>query len=186
MHMVVKVLVYAEDEEDALSEAGCALDNLCGEGNVFDYYNTFDNGWATERWGELPKAVRVCADLGSDKCNTCDERFRCYTTQMNSMLDEAMEQTKKEFFENLGHIKKFLTTHTDDELFEDSDFKFRCNQAGEYRGPCVWLYDQDGEGIREKDHLQNVLNRWACNNEDKPDPELEGKDIYIDPADVHY
>jgi len=49
MHMVVKVLVYADDEEDALSEASCALDGLCGEGNVFDYYSTFNDGHASDR-----------------------------------------------------------------------------------------------------------------------------------------
>jgi len=184
--MIVKVLVFADDEEDAVNEAGCVLDKLCGEGSVFDYYNTFDAGWATERWGELPKAVRICKDLGSEKCDKCDERFWCYTTQMNSMLEEAMQRTKQAFLENLGYIKKFLTTHTDDELFEDGDFKFRCHQAGEYQGSCVWLYDQDGEGIRDNEHLNHVLSKWACNHEGKPDPELEDKYIYVVPADVHY
>ena len=184
--MIIKILVYADDEGDAVNEADCVLDGLCGEGAPFDYYHTFDNEQATDRWGELPKALRVCTDFGSDKCSKCDERFRCYTTQMNSMLEEAMQNTKQEFLENLGLIKNFITTYTDDELFEDSDFKFRCNQAGEYRGPCVWLYDQDGEGIREKRHLHNVLNRWACINGGEPDPELEGKNLFIVPADVHY
>jgi len=186
MHMVIKVLVYADDEEEAVNEADCVLDGLCGEAEPFDYYHTFDNPQATKRWGELPKAARICMDLGSEKCDKCDDRFHCYTTQMNSMLEEAMQRTKQGFLENLGHLKKLIATHTDDELLEDSDFKFYCNQAGEYRGPCVWLYDQDGEGIREKKHLQDVLNRWACNNGGKPDPELEDKNLFIVPADVHY
>lgn len=148
--MVISVLVYANDEEGALSEAGGILDNLCGEGNEFDYYSTFNNEHASERWGEKSPATKICADLGSDRCDKCNERFHCYTTQINS------------------------------------DFKFRCNQAGAYIGPCVRLYDQDGEGIRERKHLQNVLNKWACNNSGKPDPELEGLNLYIVPADVHY
>ena len=186
MHMVIHVLVYADDEKDALDEASSILDNLCGESEPFDYYNTFDSGYATERWGELPMVARICGDLGSEKCDKCDERFRCYTTQMNSILEEAMQDTKKEFFENLNEIKAFITMCSDDELFEDGDFKFRCHQAGEYQGPCVWLYDQDGEGIRDTEHLNNVLNRWACNNRGEPVLELVDKNIYVIPADVHY
>jgi len=186
MHMVIKVIVFAEDEEEALSEAQCILDSLCGESEPFDYYNTFDDVYATERWGELPKVIRVCADLGSEKCEECKERFRCYTTQMNGMLEEAMQQTKQEFFEHLGMIKKFLTTHDDDQLFEDGDFKYHCHSAGQYQGPNVWLYDQDGEGIRDSEHLKNVLSKWACNNGGQPIPELANKNTYVIPADVHY
>ncbi len=187
MHMVVRVLVFADNEEEALSEASSVLDRLCGEdGQPFDYYSTFDEGYATQRWGELPAAVKICGDMGSDKCNTCGERFKCYTSQINEMLDEGMQSTKREFMENLGEIKKYLTTHTDEQLFEEDWFKFRCHQAGQYRGSCVWCYDQDGEGIREYSHLKNVLEKWACNNGGNPLPELEDKNIYVVPADVHY
>ncbi len=184
--MVVKVLVYADDEDEAVDLAGDILDGMCGEAYFpFDYYNTFDNGWATERWGELPKAVKICGEFGTAKCDTCAERFKCFTTEMNTMLEEAMLSTKKEFFEHLGEIKKYLTTHNDDELFEDDWFKYHCHSAGEGQGPNVWLYDQDGEGITETKHLMNVLNRWACNNKGEPDPEYD-KPIYLVPADVHY
>lgn len=186
MHMVIKVLVFADDEEDAINEAGCVLDKLCGDGQTFDYYNTFDEGYATERWGELPTVIKVCGDLGSEKCDKCDERFKCYTAKMNTMLEEAMNSTKQAFLENLGKIKNYLTTHTDDQLFEEDWFKFVCHQAGQYEGSCVWLYDQDGAGIRDNEHLQHVMSRWACNNNDKPQLDLKHKTIYVVPADVHY
>ena len=186
MHMVIKVLVYATSENDALGEARRVLNNLCGDYKEFDFYNTFDDGWATRRWGELPKAIRVCGDFGLEKCDTCAERFQCYTNQMNSMLEESMLATKQEFLKNLGEIKKCITIYNDDQLFEDDDFKWRCHQAGQYKGSCVYLYDQDGEGIRDNEHLKNVLSKWACNHGGKPDPELEDKSVFIVPADVHY
>jgi len=186
MHMIVKILVFAEDEEDAVSEAHYVLDRLCGEGEPFDYFSTFNDKHALERWGEMPPAVKVCADLGSDKCDKCSERFKCYTIQTNSMIEEAMQKTKQEFLENLAPMKKLLATHNDDQLFEDHSFMFRCYQIGQYKGPCVSLYDQDGEGIRDNEHLNHVLSRWACNHEGKPDPELRDKSIFCVPADVHY
>jgi len=179
MHMIIKILVFAGDEEEAVDEAHTVLENLCGDDRPFDYFNTFDGGSATERWGELPEAVRVCGDFGTEKCNECNERFHCYTTQMNAMIKEAMEDTKQSFIDNLTRIKEYITTHTDDQLFEESWFKFRCNQVGQDAGPCVWLYDQDGEGIRNTEHLNHVLNKWN-------DDGLAKKNLYVVPADVHY
>jgi len=186
VHMVIKVLVYAENEEDALDEAQSVFEGLCGEGQPFDYFSTFDEGWATERWGELPSAVKVCKDLGSPKCDKCKDRFKCFTGEVNSMIAEAMERTKREFLDNLAEVKKLLVSKSDEELFEDGDFKYRCHCCGSYEGPDVWLYDHEGEGIRDSDHLKNVLEKWACNNGGQPDPELANKDIYVVPADVHY
>lgn len=188
--MVIRVLVFAEDEEEALDEAKGVYENLCGEDCPFDYYTTFDeDGYGVsgkDRWGEMPPAVKVCGDLGSPKCDQCSERFKCYTTQMNEMIEEAMQKTKQEFLEHLGYIKKYLTTHNDDQLFEEDDFKYHCHSAGQYQGPNVWLYDQDGEGIRDHEHLRNVLSKWACNNEGEPSPDYKDKNVYIVPADVHY
>lgn len=186
MHMVIRVLVYADSEEDAFDEAQTVFEGLCGEGSSFDYYNTFDGARAMERWGELPMVTKVCLDFGSEKCGKCDERFHCYTTQMNAELVEAMQMTKRDFLESLEEIKKYLATNTDDQLFEEDWFKFRCYQVGQDRGPQIQLYDQNGEGIRNHGHLNNILKRWA-GSKGKPDYESEeNKNLYIIPADVHY
>jgi len=193
MHMLIKVLVFARDEEGALNEAKRILENLCGDGRFFDYYTTFDeDGYGMsgkDRWGEMAPAVKVCTSLGSSKCNQCPDRFKCYTTKMNEAIEDimqTMQKTKRSFLEHLKQIKKYLATHSDDQLFEEDDFKYQCYSVGQYEGPSVWLYDQDGEGITSYRHLHNVLNKWACNNNGKPSPEYKDKDLYVVPADVHW
>lgn len=185
-HMIIRILVYADSEEDAFNEAQNVFDSLCGDGagSAFDYYNTFDGASAIERWGEIEPVTKICLDFGSKECGKCVERFHCYTTQMNTELEKAMQETKRDFLEELGEVKKYLATHTDDQLFEEDWFKFHCSQVGQDSGPQVRLYDQDSEGIRTHKHLDNVLNKWGRGG--KPDPELRDKSLYLIPADVHY
>jgi len=187
--MIINIIVYAEDEDEAVDEAKITLDRLCGEDGqrYFDYYSTFDEGFASKRWGDLPKATFICTDLGSEKCGYCADRFKCYTVKTNEILEEAMVATKRDFLRALGEIKSGITAKSDEELFEDDNmFKYWCHKAGEYRGNHVWLYDNDGEGIRNTTHLKNVLDKWACNNSGEPEPQYDNLKIYVVPADVHY
>ena len=41
------------------------------------------------------------------------------------------------------------------------------------------MYDSDGEGIKSRDHLNNVLTKWG---NIKPTDEK----VFVVPADVHY
>jgi len=46
------------------------------------------------------------------------------------------------------------------------------HEVGAYEGPSIYLYDQYGNGIRDPDQLDRVLD--------------ESDDRWIVPADVHY
>lgn len=177
MHMVIRAIVYAPTREEGLSKAKSIFENMCGEGRVFDYFTSFDDDSSPvsgpKRWGKLPVIAEADSKEGK------------------KLINQAMKYTFENFFEAMKLIKKNIRKFSDKELFEenvkDDMFRYRCYCVGEYRGPNIWLYDNDGEGIRNYGHLRNVLNKWKSvyKNEKKPNP-YENDKIWVVPADVHY
>ena len=187
MHMVIRVIVYADEEEEALSEAKSVLDELCGDGKPFDYYTTFDDKDSPMsgpgRWGPMAPASRADSPEGKH------------------LIDEGMSYTKNEFMENISKVREVLGFFSDEELFNkemgeeasltlklknDEDltrdfnvFGYYCHCLYRNPGADVWLYDQDGDAIGDPGHLKNVLNKWD-------DPKRADKAIFVVPADVHY
>lgn len=179
MHMVIRVLSYGENKKDALSKAKNILDGLCGEdGQPFDYYTTFDDNTSQvsgkARWGEIPCICEADSKEGK------------------KLIDDGMQYTKEAFLENIKIARKVLKEKTDKQIFENSDWdkdmiKYRFHCLGAYRGANIFLYDQDGEGIRDPKHLENILKKWSCiyEKEGKQNP-YQDKKLYVIPADVHY
>lgn len=179
MHMVIRVLVYDKDKKSAFSKATQTLDRLCGEdGQPFDYFTTFDDKTSTvsgeARWGKLPSVCEADSKEGK------------------KLIEEGMEYTKNTFLENIKIARKVLKKKTDNEIFNDDIFdrdmiRYRFYCLGEYRGPSIWLYDNDGEGVRTPKHLKDILNKWECiyEKEKKPNP-YKDLTLYVVPADVHY
>jgi len=189
MHMVIRAIVYAHNEEEALNKARGIFEKLCGdEGQPFDYYTLFDEDSpiaGKNRWGNLPVVARADSPEGK------------------KLIDYAMRVTKKEFMDNMAEIREGLLNLTDEELFNEelgpnaiairaldqsehigfsydpSMIKFSMRQVGAYVGPSVYLYDNDGEGIRTPKHLNNVLNKWGAD-------EYKDLDVFVVPADVHH
>lgn len=189
MHMVIGAIVYAHNEEEALVKARNTFEKLCGEGQAFDYYVLFDEELpmaGKSRWGNLPVVARADSPEGK------------------KLIDSRMQATKNEFMQDMAQIREGLLNLTDEELFNEelgpnaiamrafetvprpgfsfdpSMIKYFVRLAGEYVGPSVYLYDNDGEGIRTPRYLNNVLNKW-----DDAD-EYKDLDIFIVPADVHH
>lgn len=194
MHRVISAIVYAKDEESALKHAKKIFEELV-EVRCFDYYVTFDNEdvkmAGKARWGALPPVASVDSVEGK------------------KLVAEGMKYTKESFMEYISYVRKQLELYSDEELFEEdmkrekevlnalSDdnppeeaifmFKHYCRCVGQSRGPHVYLYDSDGEGIRNPGHLDNVLSRWKNLHEDtgKANPHI-GLKIFVVPADAHY
>jgi hypothetical protein len=86
-----------------------------------------------------------------------------------------------------------VASYTDEQLFEGEGifddikglFWYRCRQAGSVEGSAVWLYDHDGNGIRDSRHLSEVLNKWPSCHKDKPNLYAD-MEVWVVPADVHY
>ena len=177
MHMVIRAIVYANDEEEAMERARDVFDSLC-EDHIFDYYTTFDEDEPMSgraRWGDLPVVAKADSPEGI------------------TLIDGGMEATKKEFMNYISRIRRILDEYTDEELYEakyDSfynDIRFNARQLGQRRGTTIWLYDHEGAGITTPDHLKDVLSKWRRIYEDKgkENPYDKDKEIWVVPADVH-
>ncbi|MFD1648002.1 hypothetical protein [Haloarchaeobius litoreus] len=163
MHQIIYALVDAESEEDALEQANLTFDRLVGarldERPVFDYYVTFDDEDAAvagkARWGERPVAARVDSHDGA------------------RMLKRGWDATVSEFERNLEKVEEALEEMTVEEMMHDTNLvRHACHHIGAFRGPSLFLYDGHANGIRNRSHLDRVLD--------------SSESLWIVPADVHY
>lgn len=161
MHQVIRVIVYAHSEKEALFKGKEILETLCGNGKEFISYTTFDDKNATDsgmaRWGKLPIVARADSDNG------------------RKLIDEGFQFTKNEFLRSIKEIRKFIQEKTNEELFEENGslFKERMYWIGRSKGANIWLYDSKGVGIRDTSHLNQAL-------------EKKDFDIWVVPADVTF
>lgn len=177
MHMVIRAIVYATDEEEALENAKGIFKELVNN-TVFDYFTTFDEeGNACSgkgRWGELPAVALASSKEGK------------------KLINEGMEYTKEEFKRAFQLVKQDiekeepLKNYMEETGAVNDLFRHYCYLLGQYEGNSIWLYDQDGAGVRDEKHLKNVLEKWKCLNTEASTPRYEGLNIYVVPADVHY
>jgi len=182
MHMVIRAIVYAKNKEDALAKAANVFDGLTENQDPFDYYEMFNTAGSVVsgrgRWGALPAAVKADSKAGK------------------KLIEEGMKSTWDEFKEAIKAVREGISTGTDEKLFEDKDvktnnmtgmFKYFCGLIGQYSGSAIWLYDHDGEGIRDREHLANTLSKWKCVYEDKgQENPCKDLSVWVVPADVHY
>jgi len=162
MHMQIGIITYGNNKPEAREAAKNILNNMTGEdGQPFDYGQV------------IGKTVSAKGDIG------------------RHIISRCMQATTKEFLYNMGNVRRLLGEFTDKQLAshdylssekEPTDStgmtKFWMFKAGQYKGSSVFLYDSDGEGIRTREGLKNVLSQWG-----KP---VEGKKVYVTPFDVHY
>ena len=171
MHMLICAIVYARDEEEALERGETIFESLVERG-IFDYFDS-----PKERWGDVPAVVNI------------------EHPDAKKLINDAMDKMWRNFKENITVVRKLLDAYTDEEIFEErakvekissqegfdpiriARYYFLC--VGRYEGPDVFLYDDDGEGIRTHEHLKNVLNKWD-------DEKYKDLDIWVVPADVHF
>jgi hypothetical protein len=175
MHMVIRAIVYADDEEEALERAREIFERLTENSRPFDYFKMFDEPGSSVsgrgRWGELPACVEASSKEGK------------------KLIKEGMKYTRDEFMRDVKIVRKALKDRTDLQLFnsrydkEMVRYRFYC--LGQDKGASVWLYDNDGEGIQEGSHLRDVLSKWKTLHKGKENPYLF-KRVWVVPADVHF
>jgi hypothetical protein len=205
MHQVIRAIIYAPDRESAVERAKKVFDDLC-EAHTFDYYQMFGTEddtspvCGTQRWGKRPTIALVDSPEGKQ------------------LIADGMAFTKQEFMNHIYQVRKWIETHTDEELYEGIDddcticdilkaqdkgklyptphifmghsmFKPVANWMGAYDGSNVFLYDNEGSGIRTPDDLESVLTKYRCiyeeGNPPKPNPYKDDL-IWVCPADVHH
>lgn len=184
MHMLIRALVYANSKDEALSEARDVFDQLTDHG-PFDYYTMFDTTgtavsgrsrwgpWMKEEYGEIVDAARADSDVGEH------------------LIEQAWQYTAEEFEDSIEAVREALDTFSNEEIREEEGdaflVRYKFYKIGMHRGSAIYLYDHDAEGIRRREQLDNVLNKWESTyaDKDKPNPYAD-KDVWVVPADVHH
>ena len=191
MHMLIAFIVYANNPDEAFRHAKDLAVELVSK-EVFDYCLSFHDEYATARWGKIPPVLEADSKEGKQ------------------LIQRLMDYTWKEFKANIGIIRKLLREFTDEEIFEEEPSELKRIAAGlqnkkdrfwmlhmnrAYFYDCarflgshsVFLFDNDGEPIATRRHLQCVLNKWAdlYKNSERPNP-YANKKIYVVPFDAHF
>jgi len=184
MHAVIRAIVYADNEAEALELGKEVINNLCGEKDDFDYATFFDEAGTgvsgVLRYGNIPAVSKAKSKAG------------------NKLITEGMKYTKGNFMESIETVRDLIKKYNDEDLFEgkltndkskvveklsdgksNSDlfmFRYHCHCLGDHKGSEILLYDSYGDGIRNQTDLDAALNE-----EDNKD-----KECWVVPADVHF
>lgn len=163
MHMLIYALGEASTRDEALAAGTSAFNRLVGVApdadSVFDSYVTFDEtdvtGVGEGRWGERPAAAPVESNAGAD------------------LLEAGWAATIEAFEQNLAAVREGLDELDDEAIMRDEDHvRHACHELGAYRGPSVALDGEYGQGIRNRERLDRILDGVES--------------CWIVSADVHY
>jgi len=171
MHMIIRNIVYATSKQEALDKAEDNMYYMIGDdGNApFDYYSTFNTG-ANSYWGDKYKPVSTIKSKEGRKL-VCD----------------GWRSTLQEMRQHVKSVKKHFRGKSPIDFLESNYLQYHLSQLGEYRGSSCWLYDDDGEGIKRRKHLNNVLSKWDEMYKVKGEVNPHKNDsIFVVPADVHF
>jgi len=182
MHHVIEMIVYAKTKKEARSRAEETFNEKLiprfDYGTFFDEEDTTISGKA--RWGNMPPV---------ELANSKDGK---------ALIDDGFDMIKKDFKENLENLKKILNNYDTDEIFEgeildknkqilkeleEEDetlgfhnpywFNYLCRKISE----GDWLYDNDGNPIKNSRDLKETLNKKYCEDKDMK--------VWVLPVDVH-
>lgn len=174
MHQLIHGLVYETEAEAAVDAASVDIFEPLVDSREFDYFVTFDgsegrSGSGGDRWSDLPAAVRADTEKGEE------------------LIERGWEATVNEYERSFDRIEEFFEQHDVEEFWSDQEvhceYSLAFNRVGEFAGSGTFLYDEDGQGIRDRGHLERVENEWGDGYGSVQHEDLE---LYVVPADVHY
>lgn len=159
MHYLVKLLVKADNEEEALEAAERDGNSLVEQGE-FDWF-TLDGRW------DKSVAVKLDSDKGK------------------ALVKEGMEASRRDFDKGLEAVKYMLENFSDDDIYNqnfgnqrDSEIYLSRDQfrvvAGDSNCPCIFALDGDlwGSRIDNDKDLEYILNK-------------DTENLWIVPVDFH-
>jgi len=168
VHLLIRGLVYAADERDAVATAEQDVFQPLVQDRTFDYYLTFAedgrDGAGRDRLGPLRAAAPAETRLGEQ------------------LVESGWATTVDQYERHLTRIEQFFADHEPCAFWEDitayQDYHQSFNSVGERQGPATLLYDQYGQGIRNRSQLADAY---------QPDAQTtDNEDLYVVPVDVHY
>jgi hypothetical protein len=199
MKKLINVLVYAEDEEDALCKARVVVHKKIehskngGEYIYYvDFYKDESKQFGKDRGISIPPILQVSTSL-----NPTDDRRGL------DMVNSVIEANRKRFKQIMACIRHYVTKYTDDQIFdtvesiidikdkssEDTQtaFRYYCEIAsGYHQGTDAKLYDFNGNAIWIPRHLHDLLNPscwtlWYFDESGGQDPNWDEQQIWTMP-----
>lgn len=179
MHTVIRIILPATDEEDAISRAQSALDSLVGEGKPFDWCTMFNETDAQTsgpaRYAGIPPAARMTTAAGKE------------------LVANGMQATKDSFMESMTKIREAIRKYADEEILNEKPYGYDGSpgdnplmlirhyfrRASAYEGSEVFCYDKDGSALTTQAQLDSVLENYG---EKLP----KGEAMFVVPVDVHF
>lgn len=167
---LIKILVYADTEENALDEAENIALELCITDGAY-YFLIFSNfGEWPEKISHFWKDLPVVLPVSTAKFPTEDKRGL-------DIVMETMECIKADFISDLQDIRYNLGKYSDEDIFDNEGeidelvevngrwvcdgpeaLRGLCQTVGASRGVPAKLYDPYRWGIWSKDHLLKILD----------------------------
>jgi len=173
-HALGRIIVQAENEEDAFDQAEDALMMIAGEGKDYDGGETLQKSDAFMRNDTEQPIIEVCGKFGSTKCDRCKDRFKCYTRKTVDVVQVEFDRMKTDFLIHMAKIRRAVRSKTNEQLFEDARFRWHCHDVGGHDGYGSLLFDSDGSCIINSKELKSAM---------KPQ---EGLKVYVVTVDLHY
>lgn len=174
--MLIRGLVHADSLEEALATAKDEVFTPLVDRGTFDYYTTFDmdgGGVAgADRWGRYPAVVRADQPSGRE------------------LIRAGWEKTVEEYDTSFDEVEAFFDQHDRPAFWEDGDvhaeYCYAFHAIGEFAGPHTYLYDEAGQGVRDRGHLRLLESGYEELADETTKNPYQDMDLYVVPADVHY
>jgi hypothetical protein len=192
-HMLIKVLTYADNADDALAEARIIANQLAGEYMPFLYWEDFEAAPGRNLRGNMPAILQVSTARYpvANKCGL-------------EMVREAMDCTRLNMMKLLQTIRYNLDRYTNDEIFNNvrgigpvkvhgneiddgpAALRVACCALGESYGTSIYLYGPCGEGVMDPGHLENILDHRPGPLDDSESVEVIDQPLWVVPFDMQY
>ena len=163
MHMGIAIVVYAKDRKEATSKAMDIADSLCCEQYPFDYHRSYGR---CEDFPDLDFSMALPLD---------DDRIL-------DLLKENHTATKRAFMCNAQKVLDAIKDKTPEEMWniENDMWKYYTYQIGKYEGSDIFVYDDNGEGIRDDGHFRRVITKYNDSEY------LKDMKVFVLFQDMHY
>jgi len=171
MHQLVHGLVYAESPEDAYTTARDEVFETVVTEGAADHYALFNEDLdrsPIDRWSDVPAVARVDDEEG------------------RRLVERGWESSVDEYRKRFDRIEELLSSQDREAFWKDgmvhSDYAHEFRSLGQRRGMSTFLYDQNGEGVRHREHLERIEDAV----DDLDLERYQNLELYVVPADLQY
>ena len=107
MHILVGVIVLAEDERSAIYSATCIMEELVSK-NIYDYYIIIDSSTKPPKWEYYPTAMMVESDQGKKFIKNQLMFSFVYLGYLLNKIRSALEESNEKIYNEHSPSSEWL------------------------------------------------------------------------------